>query len=132
MFASFFAFAGFLTSGPVSNVLSFIAITNVTLAITNLVPFIQLDGYFALAAFLDRPNLRRDAYLALRKMAVPDDRKVGLALFGLFSLGIAGVATALGLAETLSAFRVWGVLPAVLTLVVAMILPLYSFLRETR
>ncbi|WP_303323294.1 daptide biosynthesis intramembrane metalloprotease [Actinomyces radicidentis] len=55
-----------LTDGAVSGVLAWYGAATYLTALINLLPLLKLDGYVALAGWLDRPNLRRDAIAATR------------------------------------------------------------------
>ncbi|MFB1048009.1 daptide biosynthesis intramembrane metalloprotease [Streptomyces chrestomyceticus] len=56
--ASLLALSSALTSGTVGEVLSVCAVMTALTGIFNLLPFIKLDGYIALMAWVDIPNLR--------------------------------------------------------------------------
>lgn len=53
--------AGFAQDAQVHAALVLYAISCLAIALLNLLPFVQLDGYLALMAALDRPHLRRHA-----------------------------------------------------------------------
>ena len=55
----------------------------------NLLPLLQLDGYWLLADVLDRPELRHDSLRALRRWREPTEPAArGLAAYALASLGL--------------------------------------------
>jgi putative peptide zinc metalloprotease protein len=57
---------------PLAAAASLFAPTSLTLAVANLNPLLELDGYHVLVDTLDRPNLRRDAFRWLRCHAISD------------------------------------------------------------
>jgi Zn-dependent protease len=87
-----------------------LAIGNYAICLWNLNPLIELDGYYALADVLDRPNLRSDAFRALRQRC-PSRIELAYAgaaltyalVFGAFAISaiIARLATAVHLSVLL-------------------------------
>src|SRR5690606_15345240 len=59
VFAGIAGIAGvFLPAGPVRDALLILSAVTYLVAIVNLLPFVKLDGYLALMALCDTPNLR--------------------------------------------------------------------------
>jgi putative peptide zinc metalloprotease protein len=83
--------------GPWKTLLLQLAVLVWLEVLMNLVPLLELDGYWALSDALDRPNLRRDSLAALRRMASGDATlpTLRLAGYGATSVmfGLAALAT---------------------------------------
>ncbi|ROS76625.1 hypothetical protein [Cellulomonas sp. PhB143] len=61
------ALASFALDGDPSVVLAVLALFNILYWVFNLIPFVKLDGYVALAGYLDRPHLRDRSIAAFRE-----------------------------------------------------------------
>ncbi|WP_052226861.1 zinc metalloprotease [Microbacterium mangrovi] len=59
--------ASFVTPPDAAAVLATLAVLNILYWLLNLIPFVKLDGYVALAGYLDRPYLRDHAIGAFRE-----------------------------------------------------------------
>jgi putative peptide zinc metalloprotease protein len=88
--------------GQASGILATLAVTVYLSVMVNLVPLLELDGYWCLADLLDRPTLRRDSMHALRhpRQATEPSHRL-LATYGLASITFGGALVAVGV-------YVWG------------------------